>query len=159
MFVLPPKYCPTILRAATTWTDKTDVMYNAVSAGAVDVLSKPISVQKLRNIYQHLVRKDVTRPGSNATDPTRGSAAPSLTLAESARAGASTPVGTMSYFQSDAKEQLASGMTAKVPGSEQKVAAVQSMMNARRMSPMEEVGACANTGHAERCAATQIRRC
>lgn len=42
----------------TTLTSyKTGIMYSAISAGSVDVLSKPISVQKLRNIYQHLVRQ------------------------------------------------------------------------------------------------------
>lgn len=63
---------------ATTWTDKTDVMYKAISAGAVDVLSKPISLQKLRNIFQHLVRKEyrVSNVKSNSDE-----ARPSITEA------------------------------------------------------------------------------
>ena len=85
------EYNNCLIKIATTWTDKTDVMFQAISAGAVDVLSKPISLQKLRNIYQHLVRKDVSLPsklGQQGSIPTQGDiATESMTLAEVARQG------------------------------------------------------------------------
>lgn len=48
----------------------TSVVFRGVTHGAVDFLIKPVRVEELRNLWQHVVRKTLGAHGSQAHDRT-----------------------------------------------------------------------------------------
>lgn len=48
----------------------TSVVFRGVTHGAVDFLIKPVRVEELRNLWQHVVRKTLGAHGSQAPDRT-----------------------------------------------------------------------------------------
>lgn len=46
----------------------TNVVFRGVTHGAVDFLIKPVRVEELRNLWQHVVRKTLGGHGSQAAD-------------------------------------------------------------------------------------------
>ena len=65
---LPGRARPlTRLRAVMSATGDTSVVLHGITAGAVDYLLKPVRIEELRNLWQHVVRR--RQEGSGGSPP------------------------------------------------------------------------------------------
>lgn len=68
---MPPWRPITLLRTTVMSSNgDTNVVFRGVTHGAVDFLIKPVRVEELRNLWQHVVRKTLGAHGSQAADRT-----------------------------------------------------------------------------------------